>query len=94
MTKKDIQALAEEITSKLAIYYKDMLTADEAAAYCGLSRREITRKVSERQIRASRPGGKVLFIDRASLLEWMRSNPFATDAEINAKVEAYLATHR
>lgn len=93
MTKKDIQALAEEITSKLAIYYKEMLTVEEAAEYSGLSTREISRRVKEGKIRGSRPGGKVLFIERASLLDYLRGNPIATDEDINAKVEAYLATH-
>lgn len=89
-----LQALEGVIDAKFYLSNKGVLTADEAAVYCGLSRREITRKVSERQIRASRPGGKILYIDRADLEEWMRSNPIATDAEIETEVKLHLAKNR
>lgn len=61
---------------------KEIFTVEEAAAYLGVSTSFIYRLTSSKQITVLRPSGKLLFIDREELLNWVRKFEQLSDEEL------------
>lgn len=61
---------------------KEIFTVEEAAAYLGVSTSFIYRLTSGKQITVLRPSGKLLFIDREELLNWVRKFEQLSDEEL------------
>ena len=61
---------------------KEIFTVEEAAAYLGVSTSFIYRLTSGKQITVHRPSGKLLFIDREELLNWVRKFEQLSDEEL------------
>lgn len=61
---------------------KEIFTVEEAAAYLGVSTSFIYRLTSGKQINVLRPSGKLLFIDREELLNWVRKFEQLSDEEL------------
>lgn len=89
MTDKDIEALAESVARKVICATKEVLTFDEALRYTGLKKGCLYKLTSSRVIPHSKPNGKMVYFRREDLDQWLMSNPVATNAELNARVQAY-----
>ena len=50
---------------------KEVLTVDEACTITGLSKRTIYGHVKSGRIPANKPGGKMIFIEKQALINWM-----------------------
>ena len=68
---------------------KEVLTAPEAARYLGLSRSYLYKLMMRHDVPYSKPGGKVCYFSRADLDNYMLSNRYSTDAELQAQAAAY-----
>lgn len=66
---------------------KAVLTLDEAARYCGFSRRYILKLIGMRRFPAYKPGGKSVFVRREELEAWLCSNRIATDVELETEAQ-------
>lgn len=97
MTKEDIAKIAAAVVAALSkeipLHQKEFLTLDEAAKYTGLTKSALYKLTHSRQVPYSKPNGKKCFFKRTELEAWMMSNPVATSAEIDARVQDYCRKH-
>jgi excisionase family DNA binding protein len=73
---------------------KSVLTFDEAARYMGISKSDLYKRTSNREIPHFKPHGKMLYFDRVELENYLKQNPITTTNEIEAQAFSYTCTHR
>lgn len=70
MTEKERkEIIAERVTAN-----KPMLTMKEASLFTGLSKHTLYRLTCSKQIKHYKPGGKLIYISREDLINWMTQN--------------------
>ena len=69
----------------VALSQKNVLTFDEAARYIGVSKSDLYKRTSNREIPHFKPRGKMVYFDRVELENYLKQNPVQTAAEIEAK---------
>jgi excisionase family DNA binding protein len=74
----------------MLINTKTVLTFGEAASYTGLSKSYLYKLSSNGGVPCYKPGGKVLYFNRAELDAWMMQNRKATNAELETDANTYL----
>lgn len=89
MNQEEIKQVAREIVENTIFCSKAILTADEAAAYMGISKSYLYKLTMRKEIPYYRPTGKVIYFDRTELEEWIRTNRVSTSQEINQKAQRY-----
>jgi len=89
MTTDELQKLADLITANLEIFNKEVLTSSEAAKYMGVSMSYLYKLTADKKIPHYKPGGKMCYINRVELKQWLQSNRVATGAEIAQKAQNY-----
>lgn len=50
---------------------KEVLTVDEACLLTGLAKRTIYRLIKSGKIPANKPSGKLIFIEKQALINWL-----------------------
>ena len=68
---------------------KEFLTVDEAAVFLNISKSQLYKYMSRRQIPYYKPNGKLCYLKRSELEEWVFSTRVATDRELNQKAMGY-----
>lgn len=71
-------------------FAKPVLTAKEAAAYCGLSVNYLHRLTSGKKIPFFKANGGFLYFKRSELDDWMTRNRIAPDYELTAQAETFV----
>lgn len=66
---------------------KDVLTLEETSMFLGLSRSALYKMTHNNIIPFFRPNGKMIYFEKAELLEWIRSHRVASEAEIADKAK-------
>lgn len=89
---KGIAESLRAIEAMSALSGKDMLTAEEASIYTGLSSTHIYRLTSNREIPHYKRG-KHVFFDKNELKEWLSETRVETRSETDARAEQYLRQH-
>ncbi|WP_142784657.1 helix-turn-helix domain-containing protein [Changchengzhania lutea] len=79
---------------KLLIGSKEVLTFDEACDYTGISRSYLYKLTASGRIPHSKPNGKMLFFEKAKLVDWLLQNKRKSKREIEAEVSAYAVQHK
>jgi excisionase family DNA binding protein len=74
-----------------ALSQKNVLTFDEAARYIGVSKSDLYKRTSNREIPHFKPRGKMVYFDRVELESYLKQNPVQTADEIEAKASTYVA---
>lgn len=66
-----------ERLEKLSAFNKEVLTPEEAAAYMGVEVKHIYKLTGGKhpELRSSRPTGKLIFIKKEDLIEFLMKNP-------------------
>ncbi|MER2999076.1 helix-turn-helix domain-containing protein [Pontibacter populi] len=82
MEEHNLYSKLEELINQKGIYQKNVLTLQEAAIYCGRSTSNLYKLTSAGIIPHSKPEGKIIYIAREKLEEWMLKNPIKTVGEI------------
>lgn len=87
MTTEDLQAI-KDLLAEVQGSPKEVLTSDEAAKYLGISKSALYKMTMQRKVPFYRSqGGKLIYFDRAEIIDWMKCNRVATDAELEAKAK-------
>ena len=86
---EEIKQIAELVTANTIFCTKEVLTSDEAAKYCGISRSYLYKLTMTRQIPHYKPMGKMCYFNRAELESWLQNNRISTDEEISQQAQAY-----
>ena len=53
---------------------KEVLSVEEAARFMGIARSSLYKMTSDRSIPFYRPNGKMIYFEKADILEWIRKN--------------------
>jgi excisionase family DNA binding protein len=69
---------------------KNVLTFDETARYMGISKSDLYKRTSNREIPHFKPHGKMVYFDRVELENYLKQNPIQTADEIEAKAQTYV----
>ena len=79
---------------KLLIGTKEVLTFDEACDYTGISRSYLYKLTSSGRIPHSKPNGKMLFFEKAKLVDWLLQNKRKSKQELEVEAVAYVMQHK
>lgn len=93
MTPEELTALAETIGNNLAVYHKEYLTTEEAAAYLGLKTSYVHKLMMLRTFPYYKPNGKNCYFRRADLDEWIQRGRISSSEELDSDAVTYCATH-
>ena len=72
-----------------ALSNKNVLTFDEAARYMGISKSDLYKRTSNRELKFSKPRGKMIYFDRLQLEKYLLQNPITTADEIERQAVNY-----
>ena len=86
---EELRQLAEQLTANTIFTTKEMLTAEEAAKYLGVSRSYLYKLTMKKLIPHFKPMGKLCYFNRHELEQWLQSNRIATAEEIEQQAQAY-----
>lgn len=73
-----------------ALSQKNVLTFDEASRYIGVSKSDLYKRTSNREIPHFKPRGKMIYFDRVELENWLRTNPVKTLELIEKEANSYI----
>lgn len=71
---------------------KDVLSVEEAARFMDIARSSLYKMTSDRSIPFYRPNGKMIYFEKADILEWIRKNrvmPVMYNEDKEQKPESY-----
>lgn len=88
--EEKIKVLADLIAEKLQICTKEVLTAEEAANYLGVSKSYLYKLTMNRRIPHFKPEGKLVYFKREELDAWLCRNRVATNDELEAQAASFL----
>ena len=86
---EELRQLAEQVTANTIFTTKEMLTAEEAAKYLGISRSYLYKLTMRKLIPHFKPMGKMCYFNRLELEAWLQTNRIATNEEIEQQAQAY-----
>lgn len=66
--------LAKDIATKIIFCTKEVLTADEAAKYMGVSKSYLYKLTGKKEIPHYKPMGKMCYFNRKELEAWLQRN--------------------
>ena len=85
----ELKQVADLVTAKTIFCTKEVLTADEAAAYMGISRSYLYKLTMKQQIPYSKPMGKLCYFNRKELEQWLQKNRVSTIDEVEQQAAAH-----
>lgn len=88
MTEKEKQEIVKEVTDKVALSQKPVLTSLEASRYLGISLSRLYKLTCAREIPHYKPNGKMNYFEREEIEAWALRNRIATNAEISDKAQS------
>ncbi|WP_438710750.1 helix-turn-helix domain-containing protein [Aquimarina muelleri] len=81
----------KELLKKQIIQQKELLTIKEASEFLGLSVSRLYKMTSNKEIPHCKPGGKIIYLNRQELVQWILSSRIAPDSESEDEMENYLS---
>ena len=89
MNDNDRRALAQQIAEEVAFRQKEVLTANEAARFLGVSMSRLYKMTMARMIPYFKsPAGRFNYFNRVELENWAQSNRIATTEELNDRAQS------
>lgn len=85
----ELKQVADQITANTIFCTKEVLTANEAAKYMGVSKSHLYKLTCKQEIAHYKPMGKMCYFNRQELEAWLQRNRVATDEEISQKANDY-----
>jgi excisionase family DNA binding protein len=80
----------KELLKKQTIQQKEFLTVDETAYFLGLSASRLYKMTSNKEIPHYKPGGKIIYLKRQELEEWILQGKVTSINDIVDDMESYL----
>lgn len=90
--KSDVEALVQDAVNAIKNKIEDekeMLTISEAAKYLQISKSSMYKMTSSHQIPFYKPAGKMIYIHRQDLVDWIKKYPYKSTQQIEAEATAY-----
>jgi excisionase family DNA binding protein len=70
---------------------KEVLTLEEGALFLGISKSSMYKMTHKHEIPFYRPNGKLIFFEKAELLNWVRQNRNRSDSETQEAAARHLS---
>lgn len=89
--KSDVEVLVQDAVNAIKNKIEDekeMLTISEAAEYLQISKGSMYKMTSSRQIPFYKPTGKMIYIHRQDLVDWVKKHPYKSTQQIEAEATA------
>ncbi len=86
---RELRFLKKEIKLR-NLYRKRLLTIEQASIVSGVSKSYIQKLVASRKLSHSKPTGKLIFIHRKDLEDFLSQNYIASNDEVESNVSDYL----
>lgn len=90
---KEIRFLKKEIKLR-NLYRKRLLTIEQASMVSGVSKSYIQKLVASKKLSHSKPTGKLIFIHRRDLENFLSQNYIASHDEVESNVADYLLNRK
>lgn len=92
----DTIQLAEKLDriEKLLLGSKKVLNLEEAAEYTGISRSYLYKLTSRGIIPHSKPNGKMIFLSKEKLDDWLLTNRRKSSLDISREANSYILQHK
>ncbi|WP_149275487.1 helix-turn-helix domain-containing protein [Pareuzebyella sediminis] len=92
----DTIQLAEKLDriEKLLLGSKKVLNLEEAAEYTGISRSYLYKLTSKGIIPHSKPNGKMIFLSKEKLDDWLLTNRRKSSLDISREANSYILKHK
>lgn len=90
MCNEDLKGLADLISANILSTTKEVLTAEEAARYMGMSMSYVYKLTNRGLIPFYKPTGKMVYFKRTELEQWLLANRYATNAELEERAEDHM----
>ncbi len=84
----------KELLRRQAIQQKEILTIDEAAEFLGLSKSRLYKMTSNKEIPYYKPGGKVTYLNRQDLEQWILNSRISSTSDVDFEMETYVSGNR
>jgi excisionase family DNA binding protein len=88
MESVDFQKQLDRIETAV-LSQKNVLTFEEAAKYMGVSKSDLYKRTSQREIPHFKPRGKMVYFDRFELENYLKQNPIQTTEETEMQAQTY-----
>lgn len=85
--------VVENAVKMAGLAKKEVLTFEETAQYTGFSKSYLYKLTMNRRIPHYKPGGKLVYFNRAEIEAWLQQNRASTQEEISGKAAAYVLHH-
>ena len=80
----------KELLKRQAIQQKEFLTIKEAVEFLSLSTSRLHKMTADKEIPHYKPGGKVIYLRRQELEEWILSGRIAPTDDFDSEIDDYL----
>lgn len=81
----------KELLKKQIIQQKDILNVKEASEFLGLSVSRLYKMTSNKEIPHCKPGGKIIYLSRKELEQWILNSRVASTNDIDDELDSYLS---
>lgn len=85
MNIEELQKIADLLSANITNSTKEVLTAEEAARYMGMSMSYVYKLTNRGLIPFYKPTGKMVYFKRTELEEWLLANRYATNTELEER---------
>ena len=89
LNKENFNEMAELIATNTILCTKEVLTADEACKYMGISKSYLYKLTMRMEIPHYKPMGKMCYFNRGELEQWLQSNRVSTEQELNQQAQTF-----
>jgi excisionase family DNA binding protein len=72
-----------EILESMVFNAKEILTAEEAALFIGVTRSQLYKLTHLKAIPYFKPMGKLVYFEKSELLDWLKQNPVMSQKQID-----------
>jgi excisionase family DNA binding protein len=79
---------------KMLLSQKNVLTFDEAATFIGISKSHLYKLTMANSLPFYRPRGKMIYMDRVELENWLLQNRITPADELEAKASTYVTLNK
>lgn len=84
----------QQSIEKMLLSQKNVLNFDEAAAFIGISKSHLYKLTMANSLPFYRPRGKMIYMDRLELENWLLQNRITPADELEAKASTYVALNK
>lgn len=93
LVKREIRLIKKEVKLR-NLHFKRFLTVEQAAIVSGVSKSHIQKLVASKKLPHSKPTGKLVFIQRKDLFNFLSQNYISSDDELGSNTADFILNRK